>query len=54
MGEKTEQTCEGWYGGCGAAATKSVQAVGEHGWCRHHYEAFQADRVGRGEGEVKF
>lgn len=29
MGDKTERTCERWYGGCDAPATKSVQAVGE-------------------------
>jgi hypothetical protein len=58
MGDKTERTCEGWYGGCGAPATKSVQTVGEHGciviwFCQRHCGAFQTDTVERGEDEVK-
>ena len=59
MGDKTERTCEGWYGRCGAPAMKSVQMVGEHGWiviwfCQRQYEPFQDDTVERGEDEVKF
>ena len=50
-----ETPVTGWCRGCDAAATKSVHAVGGHGWiviwfCPRHCEAFQTDTVERREG----